>query len=138
MKEDHRIEKGSRFGLTVRYDRTDEVVAYDGIVEEFVEGKVLSVCLNAEKSRHIKVHLSDKGDTSYLRQEEVVENELSQTEGGELNSWLKSVAWYLALQNKNTAWSKLWKFFMDKVWLKMSPSGRTCRILCWILILGRQ
>ncbi len=117
----------------MRYDRTDEVVDYDGIVEEFIDGRVLSVCLNAEKSRHIKVHLSDKGDTSLLRQEEVVENELSQTEGGELNSWLKSVAWYLALQNKNTTWSKLWKFFMDRVWLKMSPSGR--RIVFLVVIV---
>ncbi|MFH1674973.1 MAG: hypothetical protein ABIF87_16335 [Pseudomonadota bacterium] len=116
----------------MRYDRTDEVVAYDVIVEEFVEGKVLSVCLNAEKSRHITVYLNDKGDTSRLRQEEIVENELSQTESGELKSWLKSVAWYIILQNKNTAWSKLWKFFMDRVWLKMSPSGR--RIVLLIVI----
>ncbi len=116
----------------MRYDRTEEVVDYDGIVEEFIDGKVLAVCLNAEHPRHIKVCLSDKGDTSLLRQEEIVENELSQTEGGELNAWLKSVAWYLALQNKNTTWSKLWKFFMDRVWLKMSPSGR--RIVLLVVI----
>lgn len=126
------IKKGDRFGLEVRYDRTDNQVTYDGVVEELIDGSVLSVRLDAEKSRRITIHFADKGGTSILRQEEVMENEGQPMEDIELTPWLKSVAWYLTLQNKNTPWSKFWKFFMDRLWLKMSPSGR--RIVLLVLI----
>jgi len=126
------IKKGDRFGLRVRYDRTENLVNYDGVVEELIDGRLLSVRLNAENLRRITVHFGDKGDTSILRQEEIMENEGSPMDQGELNSWLKSVAWYLVLQNKNTPWSKFWKFFMDRLWLRMSPSGR--RIVLLIVI----
>jgi len=128
----HHIKKGHRFALKVRYDCNEEAVNYDGIVEEFIDEDVLSVRLNAKKPKHITIHFMDKGDRSLLQQEEVIENEPSETERRELTSWLKSVAWYLMLQNKNTSASKLWKFFMDKVWLKMSPAGR--RIVLLVVI----
>lgn len=128
----HHIKKGHRFALKVRYDRSEETVDYDGIVEEFIDGDVLSVRLNAKKAKHIKVYFADKGNRSLLQQEEIIENEPSETERRDLTSWLKSVACYLMLQNKNTSASKLWKFFMDKLWLKMSPSGR--RIVLIIII----
>jgi hypothetical protein len=126
------IKKGDRFGLEVRYDRTENLVNYDGVVEELIDGSVLSIRLDAEKTRRITLHFGDKGDTSILRQEEVMENEGPPMEYRELTPWLKSVAWYLILQNKNTPWSKFWKFFMDRLWLKMSPSGR--RIVLLVVI----
>ncbi|TSA11670.1 MAG: hypothetical protein D4R73_03490 [Deltaproteobacteria bacterium] len=126
------IKKGDRFGLEVRYDRTENLVNYDGVVEELIDGSVLSIRLDAEKPRRITLHFGDKGDTSILRQEEVMENEGPPMEYRELTPWLKSVAWYLILQNKNTPWSKFWKFFMDRLWLKMSPSGR--RIVLLVVI----
>jgi hypothetical protein len=74
----------------------------------------------------------EKGSGSVLHQEEIVENEPSEIERQEIASWLKGVAWYLMLQNKNTLPSRIWKFFMDKVWLKMSPAGR--RIVLLVII----
>lgn len=126
------IKKGDRFRLKVRYDSAETLVNYDGVVEELIDGSLLSVRLNAEKPRRITVRFGDKGATSILRQEEVMENEVSPMEYRELTSWLNSVAWYLILQNKNTPWSKFWKFFMDRLWLKMSPSGR--RIVLFVVI----
>jgi hypothetical protein len=128
----HHVKKGQRFRLRVRYDRNNEAVDYDGVVENFVDGDVLSVHLNAQKPKYVKVYCANKGSTSLLKQEEVIEDEPSDTDHQELVSWLKSVAWYLTLQNKNTSASKLWKFFMDKVWLKMSPAGR--RIVFLVII----
>jgi hypothetical protein len=132
IEGDCHIKKGDRFGLRVRYDRIENLVNYDGVVEELIDGRVLSVCLNAETTRRITLYFGDKGDASVLRQEEIMENNGSPMDQGELNAWLKSVAWYLILQNKNTPWSKLWKFFMDRLWLKMSPSGR--RIVLLVVI----
>ena len=126
------IKKGDRFGLKVRYDRTENLINYDGVVEELIDGCVLSVCLNAEDTRRITVYFENKGNSSVLRQEEIIENDGSPVGQGELNAWLKSVAWYLTLQIKNTLWSKFWKFFMDRLWLRMSPSGR--RIVLLIVI----
>ena len=123
------IKKGDRFGLSVRYDKTETLIDYDGVVEELIDGRVLSVCLNAEDTRRITVYFGDKGDASVLRQEEIMGNDGSPMDQGELDAWLKSVAWYLMLQNKNTLWSKFWKFFMDRLWLRMSPSGRRIVIL---------
>jgi len=123
------IKKGDRFGLKVRYDKTETLINYDGVVKELIDGRVLSVCLNAEDTRCITVYFGDKGGASVLRQEEIMGNDGSPMDQEELNSWLKSVAWYLILQNKNTPWSKFWKFFMDKLWLRMSPSGRRIVIL---------
>jgi hypothetical protein len=128
----HHIRKGGRFLLRVRYDRNNESVDYDGIVEEFVDGDTLSVRLNAQKQKYVTVHCVEKGNSSILHQEEIVENEPSEIERQEIASWLKGVAWYLMLQNKNTLPSRIWKFFMDKVWLKMSPAGR--RIVLLVII----
>lgn len=118
--------------LKVRYDRTENAVSYDGTVEELVDGDLLSIRLDAETPRCITVHMKDNRDTSLLWQEEVLDSEPSKTQREELNRWLRSVASYLALQDKNTPWSKLWKLFMDKLWLKMSPSGR--RIVLLVVI----
>lgn len=128
----HPVKKGQRFFLKVRYDRDDKAVAYDGLVEKFVDGDVLSVRLNARKPKYVTVYCANKGDWSLLQQEEILEEEPSETDRQELTSWLKSVGWYLVLQNKNTSASKVWKFFMDKVWLRMSPAGR--RIVFLVII----
>jgi len=132
MKGPNHIKKGDRFGLEVRYDRTDNQVTYNGVVEELIDGSVLSVRLDAEKSRCITIHFTDKGGVSVLQQEEVMASEGPPMEDIELISWLKSVAWCIILQNKNTPWSKFWMFFMDRLWLKMSPSGR--RIVLLVII----
>ena len=132
VEESRPVKKGHRFLLKVKYDRDNEAIDYDGVVEEFVDGDFLSVRLNAQKPKYVTVSCADKGGGSLLQQQEVVENEPSETDRQELASWLKSVAWYLMLQNKNTSASKVWKFFMDKVWLKMSPTGR--RVVLLVII----
>jgi hypothetical protein len=67
--------------------------------------------------------------------------------------WLKSAANYLLISRRTSLFSRTWKWFLDRYWLKMSPSGRRTvffvvvaeglsllfflLILVWLLIFKR-
>ena len=71
----------------------------------------------------------------------------------ELNLWLKSVANSILISNRTSLFSRAWEWFLDRYWLKMSPSGRRTvffvvaakglslvfflLILVWILLFKR-
>lgn len=125
--------KSRRFNLRVRYDRTDEEVDYSGTVEEIRNGELLTIHLDATYPRRITIKIIEDRDTATLQYEEVSTGEPVIEEKRELNLWVKSVANYLLIQERKTLRSRVWKWFIDRFWLKMSPSGR--RIVFFIIVI---
>lgn len=126
-------EKGSQFNLSVKYDRTEDQVKYKGIVEEFMEGNRLTVRLDAETPRLITIKVDDADqNSSILSYDEAGDKEPTIEEKRELSLWVKSIGNYILLSRKSVLWSKIWKWFVDRIWLKLSPSGR--RIVFFIVI----
>lgn len=124
VEDAHLREKGHRFPLEVRYDEGDEAMAYDCVVEAVPDGHRFSLCLNGKRRRSINVCCTVEGGKTVLRQEERGEEEPSEADRKDLDSWVRSVAWYLVLQSRNTLAGRIWKGFIDRIWLRMSPSGR--------------
>lgn len=124
LENGERAKENERFNLRVRYDRTEKEVLYKGTVEEFRDNQI-TIRLDAEAPRLITVKLNDaENGMSILSYEEVSDVELHVEEKINLNLWIKSVADYILLSRKKTLLSRTWKWIVDKIWLKMSPSGR--------------
>ncbi len=122
--------KNSNFVLKVRYDRTDMEMSYTVTVEEYIEDSMVTLRLHSENPRLISIKLADSGVNSttvcYI---EAIEEELSSEEKVEINFWLKSIINYIIISEKKTLRSRLWKWFIDRLWLKMSPAGRRIALM---------
>lgn len=127
------IQKGSRFELKVRYDRNDIETNYIGIVEEFIENNVISISLDGEMPRRIIIRLEDAGENaSTIYYDELIDRELAPEEIRDINLWLKSIINYISISQKTNIFNKVYKWFIDRIWLKLSPSGR--RIVFLVVI----
>lgn len=118
------LREGSSFALQVEYDRTEQVVDYRGLIVEFQPNRRLTVRLEGNGLREIQIEVTDARFISILKYRELLEQPLSAPEQLELNLWLKSVANYIQVSHHRQIYSRVWKWFLDRYWLKMSPSGR--------------
>lgn len=126
--------KGIQFTVNIRYDRSEKEIKYTARIAEFVEGDFLTIRLDADvMSRVFSMTVRDEGASSIIEYNESSGEELSVEEKREINLWLQSIANYIKVQEKKTLFSKAWKWVLDKIWLKMSPTGR--RIVLIIIFM---
>ena len=118
------LERGSTFTLKVEYDRTEREIVYQGVVEDLDPPDLLKIRLEGDFPREMTVEVRDARFVSLLKYRENREAPFSDHEKSELNLWLKSVSGYILLSPKTGLHSRVWKWFLDRYWLKMSPSGR--------------
>lgn len=116
--------EGGSFVLQVEYDRTEQVVDYRGLIVEFQPNRRLTVRLEGNGLREIQIEVNDARFISLLKYRELLEQPLSAPEHMELDLWLKSVVNYIQISHRRSSFSRVWKWFLDRYWLKMSPSGR--------------
>lgn len=124
--------QGSTFAVTVRYDRSEEQVAYQARITDLVEGERLALALEGTQNRKFSIAVQPQGSATKLLYEEESESALSDDDKTEINLWLRSVGNYLVVTSRRTLRSRLWKYFVDRLWLRMSPFGR--RITIFILL----
>ncbi|HSW63702.1 MAG TPA: hypothetical protein VLH56_10400 [Dissulfurispiraceae bacterium] len=129
---EYSFTKGGSFAVTVRYDRSEEQVAYQACITDFVEGERLALALEGAQTRKFGITVQPQGSETKLLYEEESESELSDDDKTEINLWLRSVGNYLVVTSRRTLRSRLWKWFVDRIWLRMSPFGR--RITIFILL----
>ncbi len=141
------------FALEVEYDRSEQKVAYHGFITAVEPVRSLSVRLEGDDVREMNIEVLPTLTGPVLKYWEVTESPLSEKEQLELTLWLKSVANYILISQRTSLFSRAWKWFYDRYWLKMSPSGRRTvffvvvgeglslvfflLILAWILIFKR-
>ena len=118
------LERGKSFTLKVEYDQAEREVLYHGVVEELDPPDVLKIRLEGDFPREMTIEVRDARYVSLLKYRESRETPFSDHEQSELNLWIKSVANYITLSPKTGFYSRAWKWFLDRYWLKMSPSGR--------------
>ena len=132
--------------MEVEYDRSEVRVSYEGVVEEFEPPDTLKVKLEGAAPREMIIEVRDARMVTLLKYREPKEGPLSEHEQRELKLWLKSVSNYIQISHKRSLTSRLWKWFLDRYWLRMSPSGKrtvffvVCAeglsLLFFLLILG--
>lgn len=126
--------KGSYFKVKVRYDLSEQEVEYLAIIEEFVEGSHLTLRLFSHTlPRLFKIKVIEDGARSIIEYEELKDEELSIVEKREINLWLKCIVNYINVFESKDVFSKIWRYYFDKVWLKMTPSGR--RLVFFIVLI---
>lgn len=125
--------ENASYSMKVQYDRTDEVVNYTVQIFEYVPNSRIVIDLKGEKPRRFVI-TADKINEKQGRfeLEEISEEPLSREELMDLNLWAKSIIDYAMISQSKKLRSLLWKFLLDKVYLKLSPSGR--RIVFLIVV----
>jgi hypothetical protein len=127
------LKKGSNFLVHTRHDRSETEFKYNATVDDLVKGEFFTISLEAEThSMLFTISVKDGGDFSIIEYNETMEEEISAARKREINLWIKSIANYILTQEKKTPFSRAWKWFLDKIWLKMSPSGK--RIVLIVVI----
>jgi hypothetical protein len=146
-------QAGSTFALEVEYDRQEKKAAYRGLITQWEPHRSLTVRLEGEETREMTIEVLDARYLSLLKYRETSQHPLTPRDKMELHLWLESVGNYLQISHRISIWSRLYKWFLDRYWLKMSPSGRRTAffivvaeglsllfflcILLWILIFKR-
>jgi hypothetical protein len=147
------LREGSAFALEVEYDRTEQKVLYQALISRVAPGRSLTLRLEGEAPREMTIEVLPTSIVSLLKYREESEPPLSAKEQMELTLWLKSAANYILVSHRTSLFSRVWKWFLDRYWLKMSPSGRRTvffvvvaeglslafflLILLWILVFKR-
>jgi hypothetical protein len=118
------LAQGKSFTLKVEYDRSEMKVEYRGIIEELEAPDLLKVRLEGDPPREMTIEVRDARFVSLLKYREPKEYQITAHEQRELNLWLKSVSNYIQISHRTSLFSRVWKWFLDRYWLRMSPSGR--------------
>lgn len=127
------VQNYSQFYLKIRDDRTDKEINYTGTIEKTIKDNLISICLVNDISRKIIIRLEDAGDNATMvYYEELIDKDLTLEEKRDISLWVKSVINYISISQKSTIRSKVYKWFIDKVWLKLSPTGRRVVFLVFI------
>ncbi len=127
------IIKGSNYSVRVNYDRTDKELEHNVEVLDLIENSLMIIDLKGAKERKIIFKLEGIGDRhTTFTLEEQTDEPLSKEEIMELNLWAKSIVNYAMIKQSRKITSRIWKFILDKIWLKLSPTGR--RVVFFIII----
>lgn len=127
------ITKGSNYSVRVCYDRTDKELEYTAEISELIPSSLMIIDLKGAIDRKVIFRLEGYGErSSNFTLEEVRDKPLSREEIVELNLWAKSIINYAMIKQSRKITTRIWKFILDKIWLKLSPTGR--RVVFFIVI----
>ncbi len=125
------LKQGSNFILNTRHDRSEKEIKYNATVSELLEGELFKMSLDSDsESMFFTISVKDGGDSSsIIEYKETMNEEVSAARKREINLWIKSIANYILIQEKRTPFNRAWKWFLDKIWLKMGPSGKRIALI---------
>ncbi|MCX7724249.1 MAG: hypothetical protein N2042_03245 [Thermodesulfovibrio sp.] len=127
------INKQASYFVHVHYDREDKEVQHTVKVLELIQNSLMIIDLEGEKKRRILFRIERVSDkNSIFTLEEERQEPLNKAEIMELNLWAKSIVNYAMISESKKITSRIWKFILDKIWLKLSPTGR--RVVFFIII----
>ncbi len=127
------LRMGSGFRLEVMHDRSERALAYEGRVEAFTPGEVLSIDLSGPDRRlRLAVRAQPEATGSRLRFEIRSDPPGDPADLREYDLWARSLLDYLKV-NRSRAWpTRAWKWFLDRWWLRMTQSGK--RVVLFIVV----
>lgn len=124
--------KGCRYDLKLEYYGKDLVKNYGIEVIEFSKNEKTGLSIEDELLKQI-YFIVDKSDGGIKLTGRflVVSNDekLLNEAGSELRFWLRSIAEYIKLSDRQSLRKRLLKWFMDKAWLNLSLQERKIAII---------
>jgi hypothetical protein len=126
------VREGSRYEATIEY-YGKEVTETHGIeIREFIRDKKISLKVRNGILKEITFIIEKDNKGIQLTHQFLLEAEDEAVLKGtksEVHYWLRSIGEYLKLAEGKTLWRRFFKWFMDRVWLKLSLSERKIAII---------
>ncbi|MBO8128121.1 MAG: SRPBCC family protein [Peptococcaceae bacterium] len=134
------LSEGSRYKLDLVDDVTEQDASDEITIEEYEERHRIAWAFEKEERRVI-FEVRPRGRGSRLMVKEIYHLPGGVTSGyiDRLSRdhllWIRSIAQYLRLYEKNTFYHRMMRWVMNKIWLPMTPSQRRIALLI-LLIQG--
>jgi hypothetical protein len=133
LKMEGPLAQRREFVLDVEYDRSETPVSFSGIVEEFAPGKALKLVMQAEEHSldfSVNVTESPGGAVIAFRIAAVPPPVIEDLR--DYDMWARSFVNYIKINASRKPLTRIWKWFLDRWWLKMTQSGK--RLVFFIVV----
>lgn len=133
LRMDGPMEPGRTFELDAEHDRSEELLSLSGRVKAFTPGKALHLLMEcSQQTVDFSVRLEDReqGKLISFLVSTVPRPVLEDLR--EYDLWARSFVNYLKISQSRSPFSRIWKWVLDRWWLKMSQAGK--RLVFFIVI----
>jgi hypothetical protein len=133
LKMEGPVAQNCNFVLEVEYDRTEAPVCFSGKVEEFASGKALRLVMQApEHNVDFSVNLSESPEGILIAFRITAVPPPVVDDLREYDMWARSFVNYVKISASRKPHTKIWKWFLDRWWLKMTQSGK--RLVFFVVV----
>jgi hypothetical protein len=121
------------FSLEVEHDRTETLVCFSGKVLAYVPGKTLRLVIAARTQT-----IDFSAEVTGQQENRLISFRIDTTPSAtvedlrEYDLWARSIVNYLEISGSRSPLTRIWKWFIDRYWLKMTQSGK--RIVFFIVV----
>ena len=127
------VARNRDFLLAVQYDRTEMSVSFAGKVEEYAPGKALRLVMQArEHLVDFSVNLSESVGGTLIAFRIAAVPPPAIEDLREYDMWARSFVNYVKICESRRPLTRIWKWFLDRWWLKMTQSGK--RLVFFIVV----
>lgn len=127
------VAQNRDFVLGVEYDRTEAPVTFSGKVVEFTSGKALRLVMQAqEHSVDFSVDLSESPAGTLIAFRITAVPPPGVEDLREYDMWARSFVNYVKICASRKPLTRIWKWFLDRWWLKMTQSGK--RLVFFVVV----
>jgi hypothetical protein len=126
------VKKGSRYEATIEYYGKDVIETHGLEVNEILKDKRISYKVENGVLKEISFIIEKNSNGILLTHQFLLDSEdeavLKGTQN-EVRFWLRSIGEYLKLAEGKTLWRRFFRWFMDRVWLRLTLSERKIAII---------
>lgn len=126
------VQKGDRYSLTIEYYNNKIIETFGVEIGRLETDRLISYTIEPGSVRNILYEIAPEGDGVQLTQTFELDSENETIIKGtqdELHVWLKSVGNYLKLSESKSPLNREQKWFMDRVWLRLTVSERNIAMI---------
>ncbi|MEW6738276.1 MAG: hypothetical protein ACOYU2_11925 [Nitrospirota bacterium] len=126
------VEEGSRYEATIEYYGKEVTETHGLEVIELLSDKKISFKVEEGILKKISFNIEKDSDGIRLAHQFLIDSDdeaILKGTRSELVFWLRSVGEYLKLAEGKTLWKRFFKWFMDRVWLRLTLSERKIAII---------
>lgn len=125
-------QKGNRYKLTIEYYATKMTEILDVQVDKLETNRLITYTIEPGAVKNIRYELEPAGEGVQITQTFELESDnetIIEGAQSELAAWLERVENYLKLCGSRSPLKSVWKWFMDRVWLRLSLSERNIALI---------
>lgn len=126
------VRKGSRHEATIEYYGKEVTETHGLEITEILENKKISLRVENGVLKELTFLIEKNNEGILLTHQFLIDSDdealLKETQT-ELRFWLRSIGEYLKIAGGETLWRRFFKWFMDKIWLRLSLSERKIAII---------